>query len=197
MSSNNVYVHSRCNDGWCAYLYDYYFEKDVRQTAYGGYRHDWEHAVVWVQEGQGAQYVAVSTTEGYNVSTAKDVKWDGETHAKIIYYKDENRTHALRFAAADEAIQNVWGEWFRGDLVSYFGFPTVKLREKLMRHKWGKARPDFVDEYFPDALLAAKGGLNITMDNQFDDRLPKEMVTEPCVMLSGDDSHKGRKKKHH
>lgn len=29
LDNNNVYSRSRCNNGWCAHLYEYYFEKDV------------------------------------------------------------------------------------------------------------------------------------------------------------------------
>jgi len=29
LDNNNVYVRSRCNNGYCVHIYDYYFEKDV------------------------------------------------------------------------------------------------------------------------------------------------------------------------
>jgi len=28
LENNQVYVRLRCNNGWCAYMYGYYFEKD-------------------------------------------------------------------------------------------------------------------------------------------------------------------------
>lgn len=28
LQSSNVYSRKRCNNGWCAYMYEYYFEKD-------------------------------------------------------------------------------------------------------------------------------------------------------------------------
>lgn len=28
LQNNNVYSRARCNNGWCAYVYDYYFEKE-------------------------------------------------------------------------------------------------------------------------------------------------------------------------
>lgn len=49
LANNNVYARQRCNNGWCAYIYDYYFEKDTAFFGLGGHRHDWEHIAVWVQ----------------------------------------------------------------------------------------------------------------------------------------------------
>ncbi|KAK8124106.1 hypothetical protein PG999_004024 [Apiospora kogelbergensis] len=43
LDNSNVYVRTRCNNGWCAYVYDYYFEKDtaVEHVAdVGGHRHN-------------------------------------------------------------------------------------------------------------------------------------------------------------
>jgi hypothetical protein len=40
LDNNNVYVRRRCNRGWCAYLYGYYFPKDVAPLS--SHRHDWE-----------------------------------------------------------------------------------------------------------------------------------------------------------
>lgn len=44
LENNNVYSRQRCNNGWCVYLYDYYFEKDVaiENFADPGHTHDWE-----------------------------------------------------------------------------------------------------------------------------------------------------------
>jgi hypothetical protein len=28
LGNSNVYSRARCNNGWCVYLYDYYFEKE-------------------------------------------------------------------------------------------------------------------------------------------------------------------------
>jgi glutaredoxin len=54
LDNTNAYSRQRCNSGWCAYMYDYYFEKDVKyqysNVADNGHRHDWEHIIVWVEQ---------------------------------------------------------------------------------------------------------------------------------------------------
>lgn len=44
LDNNNVYSRQRCNNGWCVYIYDYYFEKDVATPFFldTGHTHDWE-----------------------------------------------------------------------------------------------------------------------------------------------------------
>src|SRR5687767_6900435 len=43
LENNNVYSRQRCNNGWCVYIYEYYFEKDVAVPYFAdpGHRHDW------------------------------------------------------------------------------------------------------------------------------------------------------------
>ncbi|KAJ9137117.1 NPP1-domain-containing protein [Pleurostoma richardsiae] len=135
LDNNNVYSRSRCNRGWCVYMYDYYFEKDVATpySADTGHTHDWEHIAVWVKDNL-AHYVAVSQHGGYSVRRARDVRWDG-SHPKVVYHKDGRLTHCFRFARkADDAIENDRGVWFRGDLVSYNGFPAHADMELGIRH---------------------------------------------------------------
>ncbi|KAL3955876.1 hypothetical protein ACCO45_009895 [Purpureocillium lilacinum] len=92
---NNVYVRTRCNSGWCAHLYGYYFEVDAKEKC-KGHRHDWEHIVVWTENGV-AKYVAASAHGSYEVRPSKDTPWNGD-HPKIVYHKDGSSTHAFRFA---------------------------------------------------------------------------------------------------
>jgi hypothetical protein len=53
LDNTNAYSRSKCNNGWCAVMYGYYFEKDQKATGVvgpsGGHKHDWERVVVWVQ----------------------------------------------------------------------------------------------------------------------------------------------------
>lgn len=170
--SNNVYSRQRCNNGWCAYLYDYYFEKDVAIPYFIdiGHKYDWEHIAVWVRDGK-AQYVAASQHGEYLVKAAADVRWDGE-HPKMVYHKDGSvGTHCFRFAtAADDAIENDLGVWFRGDLVSYNGFPPG-IREKLYAHDFGDAHIALTDSSFPGNLGRAKPK-DITFDTGLDEGSP-------------------------
>ncbi|KAF3352666.1 hypothetical protein VdG1_08832 [Verticillium dahliae VDG1] len=82
LQQTNIYVRSRCNNGWCVHMYDYYFEADF---GWGAHRHDWEHIAVWVQHGQ--------------------LKF-------VVYHKDGALTHAFRWANdGDEPPENHWKSW--------------------------------------------------------------------------------------
>jgi hypothetical protein len=149
LNNNNVYSRQRCNNGWCIYMYGYYFEKDVAIPSFWdpGHRHDWEHIAVWVN-GNGAQYVAVSQHGGWEIKPASEVRWDGE-HPKAVYHKDGASTHCFRFGNAgdDGSVENHKGQWFRGALVSYNGFPGT-TRDTLFNHDFGKATIGFKDSTF-------------------------------------------------
>lgn len=167
LNNNNVYSRQRCNNGWCVYIYDYYFEKDValQYLIDTGHTHDWEHIAVWVKDNT-AQYVAASQHGGYEIKAAADVRWDGE-HPKMVYHKDGISTHCFRFAtAADDAIENHKGVWFRGDLVSYDGFPAG-IRDLLYAHDFGSANIALKDSSFPNQITNAKPSA-ITFDNNLD-----------------------------
>lgn len=158
LDNNNVYVRSRCNNNWCAYVYDYYFEKDVavqHVSDVGGHRHDWEHIVVFV-EGDTAKVVAASAHGDYDTKDADDVRWEGD-HPKIVYHKDGGSTHAFRFAgAADDGIENHRGVWFRGALVGYNGFPAGAVRDTLMAHDFGSASIGISDANFKKQIDYAR-----------------------------------------
>ena len=169
LENNNVYSRQRCNSGWCVYLYGYYFEKDVAVPYFKdpGHRHDWEHIAVWVKDGEGAQYVAVSQHGGYSVRPAGEVRWEGN-RPKVVYHKDGVSTHCFRFAdEADDDIENHLGEWFRGDLVSYNGFPG-STREKLFAHDFGSATIGFKPETFDSRVESARPE-GIAFDSTKDD----------------------------
>ncbi|EGS19453.1 uncharacterized protein CTHT_0049140 [Thermochaetoides thermophila DSM 1495] len=159
LDNNNVYVRNRCNSGWCIHLYGYYFEKDVAIKNFldTGHTHDWEHIAVWVRQETGqAEYVGASQHGNYEIRHASSVRWDG-THPKMVYHKDGAGTHCFRFAnAADDNIENHKGVWFRGALVSYNGFPSETLREKLFAHDFGAATISIKNSTFPNAITKAK-----------------------------------------
>ncbi|MFF3606686.1 NPP1 family protein [Streptomyces sp. NPDC002463] len=156
LDNTNAYSRQRCNSGWCVYLYDYYFEKDVAVELAddaGGHVHDWEHIAVWVKDDK-AQYVAASAHGGYAVRPAGEVLWDG-THPKIVYHKDGGFTHAFRFAnTGDEPPENHYHNWRRPTLVSYNGFPGG-LRDKLYGADFGHATMGTKDSAFAGNLAGA------------------------------------------
>ncbi|KAK0713723.1 necrosis inducing protein-domain-containing protein [Lasiosphaeria miniovina] len=169
LQNNNVYSRQRCNNGWCIYIYDYYFEKDVAVPYFidVGHTHDWEHVAVWVKDGQGAQYVGASQHGNYEVRAAANVRWDGE-HPKMVYHKDGASTHCFRFAsAADEPVENALGVWFRGPLVSYNGFPAG-IRDLLYAHDFGSANIALKDSSFPAQITSAKPAAIATFDPNLD-----------------------------
>ncbi|KAI1343696.1 NPP1-domain-containing protein [Xylariaceae sp. FL0016] len=174
LANNNVYSRARCNNGWCAYMYDYYFEKDVAIADVPfdlGHRNDWEHIVVWVQN-DAAQFVSVSQHGGYETRDASDVRWDG-THPKTIYNKDSVSTHDFRFANEDDDnIENDTGAWYYGDLVSWNGFPSTELRDELVAYDFGSANLALKDSSFPVSLDSSRGDRAPEFDVNVDDGSP-------------------------
>jgi hypothetical protein len=57
--NSNAYSRKRCNHGYCAIMYEYYFEKD-QSIGLSGHRHDWENIVVFTK---GDKIVRVAATE--------------------------------------------------------------------------------------------------------------------------------------
>ncbi|KAJ3574704.1 hypothetical protein NPX13_g4279 [Xylaria arbuscula] len=169
--NNNVYSRARCNNGWCGFLYGYYFEKDqsIDGSCGVGHTNDWEHIVVWVKDGdEMPAYVGVSQHGDYKVQAAQDVLFQ-DTHAKVVYNQDGSLTHDFRFAATqDDDIENHTGEWFFGDLVGYLGFPSDEVRDKMFNNDWGSATPDIREDIFTSKLESAKGGNDIPVDTGID-----------------------------
>ncbi|KAI1097366.1 secreted protein [Jackrogersella minutella] len=174
LTNNNVYSRARCNNNICAYMYDYYFEKDVAVANIPidpGHRNDWEHIVVFV-ENDAAVAVAVSQHGEYQTEAAADVRWDG-THPKAIYNKDGVGTHDFRFANADDDnIENDTGSWFYGALISYNGFPSTDLRDKLFAYDFGSASIAIKDSGFQSNLDKARGNFVPAFDSGVDDGSP-------------------------
>ncbi|KAF2971560.1 hypothetical protein GQX73_g1963 [Xylaria multiplex] len=171
LQNNNVYSRARCNNGWCGFIYGYYFEKDqsVDGSCGVGHKNDWEHIAVWVKDGdEMPSYVGVSQHGNYEVKPASEVRFQ-DTHAKVVYHQDGGLTHDFRFAnEGDDNIENHTGEWFFGDLVGFLGFPSTELRDAMLGADWGKALPDIREDVFPDKLESSKGDNDIPTDTSVD-----------------------------
>ncbi|KAH7349685.1 secreted protein [Plectosphaerella cucumerina] len=160
LDNSNVYVRGRCNRGWCAFLYSYYFQMDwaaPSPLSQWNHRHDWESIVVWEYRGA-ARSVAVSCHGEYESRAAEDVpsalspaefplpNWDWlpkdeATHPKVVFHKSGARTHCFRFAKSgggDEPPENDKHVWIRGGLLGWQGY-LVELRDKLRDHDFGSA----------------------------------------------------------
>ncbi len=155
LDNTNSYSRSRCNNGWCAYLYDLYFEKDQVIAGWDpfGHRHDIEHVVVWVSAGQ-AQYVSVSAHGDYSTYPRSQVGWEG-THAKVVYHKDGAGTHCFRLAGMTEQPENHYGTWQYPDLVSWDRFPAG-IRDTLTGADFGHASLAIKDGAFASNLAKAR-----------------------------------------
>jgi len=155
LDNTNSYSRSKCNNGWCAYLYDLYFEKDQAVPGIDccGHRHDLEHVVVWVQNDQ-AQYVSTSAHGNYSTYPSSQVGWEG-THPKVIYHKDGASTHCFRLASMTEQPENHYGTWQYPDLVSWDNFPAG-IRDKLVGADYGSASLAIKDSAFASNLSNAK-----------------------------------------
>ncbi|GGW86862.1 MULTISPECIES: NPP1 family protein [Streptomyces] len=137
----NTYSQGWCKNGWCAYVYALYFEKD--QTLNGadafGHRHDWESVVVFQKEGEERpRYLAASRHGGYSTHPINEVPMDGN-RVKIVYHKDGASTHAFRFAKSGETAV-AWGNggWDRPALVTMENMAKTP-RDQLWNSTWGKA----------------------------------------------------------
>lgn len=156
LAATNGYSRSKCNNGWCAVIYGLYFEKDqaLAGTTLGGHRHDWEHVVVWVRDGQ-AQYVSTSAHGNFDIHARDRIRWDG-THPKIVYHKDGISTHCFRPANSnDEPPENHRHTWQFPALVGWNGYPAG-IREKLTAADFGSAVFGLKDSTFAAHLAKAK-----------------------------------------
>ncbi|KAF5007778.1 hypothetical protein FDECE_5902 [Fusarium decemcellulare] len=161
LDNQNVYSRTRCNNGWCAHMYEHYFEKDATGNPFsGGHKHDWENIVVVVKDGEGhPAIVAASAHDNYETKNWDEIPQQ-DTHPKIVYHQDGGGTHAFRFAKGDngdEPPENHKGEWIRGALVDYMGFPTAEIRQKLFDTWPSGVCPKTQDSVFAEYLEKAIG----------------------------------------
>ncbi|WP_394833717.1 NPP1 family protein [Pendulispora rubella] len=161
LDNANHYSRGKCNNGWCGIVYANYFEKDQVAAGPAAHRHDWEHVVVWINQGANqVQYVSVSQHSGYETRDRSRIRFDG-SHPKIVYHKDGPRSHAFRFAnESDDRIENVTGHWFYPWLVDYSRWPSTGLRDTLMNSNFGAATIKITDkdDRFKNALRSSKPG---------------------------------------
>ncbi|MFF0012688.1 NPP1 family protein [Streptomyces sp. NPDC005374] len=138
----NTYAQSRCEHGWCAYVYSLYFEKDqCDPTGISGcgHRHDWESVVVFQKQGEEKpRYLAASRHGGYSTHAINEVPMNGN-HVEIVYHKDGVKDHPFRFAKWGEKPV-AWGNgtWDTPALVNFAGLNST-LQGKLNDTAWGRA----------------------------------------------------------
>ncbi len=156
LDNTNSYVRSKCDSGWCAYLYDLYFEKDqaVAGVDCCGHRHDIEHVVVWVNDGR-VKFVSTSAHGDFATHEAAKVTFENGTHPRIVYHKDGALTHCFRLAGADEDPENHKDAWQLPALVGWNDFPPG-IRNTLVTADFGKASLGIKDGAFERNLEKAE-----------------------------------------
>lgn len=157
LENSNTYSRAKSNNGWTAIMYASYFEKDQAALGPGssGHRHDWEHTIVWVKDGQ-VQYVTYSAHGNWYTKPRSDVRFSGN-HPKIVYHKDGGLTHAFRLANSnDEPPENHYHQWLHLPMVGWNGYPSLAIREKLMTTNFGSATLEIKDGNFERSLASAK-----------------------------------------
>ena len=138
LDNSQTYVRERCNHGWCAYLYGYYFEVDTGFL--NAHRHDWEHVIVWTLNDQ-VFFVSWSAHGDYTTHYSTTIMFEG-SHPKIVYHLGSKGTHSMRKAEAkDDKVENDTGRWFRAPLVSLEKMPC-EFNRKLLNNDWGSAHSD-------------------------------------------------------
>lgn len=153
LDHGNVYSRQRCNNGWCAYVYDYFFEKDIGDRLCIGHQYDWEHLQVWTKDGE-PQFGCASAHGKYSARLWEDIPKEG-THMKAVYNKDGAiGTHYFRFSmgAGDEPPENHKHVWWKSALISWNGFPSLELRDKLVAYDFGAASMALKDDAFAGNL---------------------------------------------
>ncbi|PCD42835.1 hypothetical protein AU210_005360 [Fusarium oxysporum f. sp. radicis-cucumerinum] len=166
LDNANVYTRKRCNNCWCAYMYEYYFETDRTGLPWSGHIHDWENVVVFVKNNT-IQRVVASAHGKYR---HKDNLLLQDGHPLIVYHKSFMSTHALRFAKDEDVkdVENDYGKWVIADLIGWDGFPTPEFKQKLSSHKFGKANFHLTDGQFAWSLEKAAGNAVPGFDCQKD-----------------------------
>ncbi|KAH7192881.1 necrosis inducing protein-domain-containing protein [Fusarium flagelliforme] len=172
---SNAYSRKRCNHGYCAIMYEYYFEKD-QSAPVSGHRHDFENVVVFTK---GDRIVRMVAKEKNN----KEYKWRINClgskrkckipmlngHPLVVYHKVHNDLHEIRFAKEKRFVEkkstshdieepeNETEKWFRSPLIGYDHWPDedVMARYLQFHDKWEK--PHIRDEAFGHALKKAAG----------------------------------------
>jgi hypothetical protein len=147
ISNSNTYVREKCtNDGWCAYLYAYYFEKDEGQgfASDHGHKHDWEHLWVWTKNGD-ANWLAWSAHGDWSVCKSDQAQWDSN-HPKFLYASNMG-THAFRRAQKEDTPKNPLRKYLSTSLVSIEKMDE-SLRKVILQYEWKTAHPAFKDGDF-------------------------------------------------
>lgn len=131
-----IYGRAKEVNGLVAICYAWYFPKDQLvdgSGAFGAHRHDWEGAIVWVDNGvpeaPTVVGVAASSHGGWDYRDASQVSFQNGQQPKMSYVKDF--THKIDFAIDSDG----------GDYQPLIGWDTLPQpsRDTLNNHSFEKA----------------------------------------------------------
>jgi hypothetical protein len=144
----------KSNDGieYTVIMYALYFEKDQFMPGAGGHRHDWEFGLVWLRNGE-LTHASCSAHGKVDTKAKGELQFDPgkENNVKIVYHKDDIKTHAFRFAKDDEkgdaSAENDLKRWITPALVEWQRTDAA-VRNTLNSHDFGEANCPVNDKNF-------------------------------------------------
>jgi len=183
LAQSNVYSRSRCNNGYCARVYSYFWQSDFSHA------YDWESIIVWTTD-QGTSSTVVGVTRGDHGNWDTRATSGGQLrflsdstgqHVKMVYhYETWGFSHLWRFSKTDngdEPPENGTGSWVIQPLVSWNGYPSVSVRNTVSNYNFAGTNFDNKDARFSGVLTAA---LNTSMTPGFNPNLDSGTNSPGC-----------------
>lgn len=171
LRTSNAYVRARCNNGYCARVYAYFWQSDFSHA------YDWETIIVWTTDaGTSSTVVGVARDNHgkWDTRATKDGQLRFQTdvsgqHVKMVYhYETLGFSHLFRFSktdGGDEPPENGTGSWVVQPLVSWNGYPSFAVRNAIANYDFGSGNFELKDARFSTSLKAA---LNTSITPGFD-----------------------------
>ncbi|MEM7125615.1 MAG: NPP1 family protein [Chloroflexota bacterium] len=137
---SNTFHRSTCESQngstYCVHFYALYFLKDDFIAGFefpGEHRHDWEYAAIWTKDDL-ITHGSVSQHGSAETRSISELQLE-QGHMKVVYHKDNIRTHAMRFAKENELAENPYGSFVIPTLVSWYNLTGDGLDNALMRNR--------------------------------------------------------------
>lgn len=164
LKQSNVYARSRCNTGYCAHVYAYFWQSDFSHA------YDWETIIVWTtDQGTSSQIVGVARDNhgkwDTRAASGGQLRFQSDasgTHVKMVFnYETLGFSHLFRFSktdGGDEPPENGTGQWLVQPLVSWNGYPSLTVRNRIANYDFGSGNFEIKDARFATTLAAANAG---------------------------------------
>lgn len=161
LRGSNVYSRSRCNNGYCGRVYAYFWQSDFSHA------YDWETIIVWTTDaGSGSRVVGVTRgdhgdwdTRAVSGGQLRFVSDSTGEHAKLVFhYETWGFSHLFRFSktdGGDEPPENGTGQWVIQPLVSWNGYPSRSVRDRVAGYDFGSGNFEIKDARFATTLANA------------------------------------------